>query len=152
MALPDLKPYKYGRKVGNVVGTVLLADATTPVVAVDSTASQVVLGPFDASGLTAYGCQTDFPLMLKLFCSDVVPDSTGEFKVTVSGLLGSTALQRRDNESFGVSWNIRDWASLADADATVTISMYLPMTSVSMNCVCGIATDYIDRKNEGSYA
>lgn len=153
MASPDLKPYQYGRKYGNLVGTSVLADATTPVVAVDNTAPKVVIGPFDATGLkTSYGYHSDYPLLVKLFCDSVNPDTTGNFRVKVSGSLGDAEIQRSNADSFSLTWDVRDWVSLTDADATVTIMPYTPVTSVSMNCVCGLATDYIDRKSEGSYA
>lgn len=151
--MADLKKYEYGRKTLDLVGTVLLADSTTQVFNVSDTTSQVVLGPFDGTDLVDYGYQTDYPLMLKVFCYDITPDSTGEFKLKVQGALGGgTSVRRRDDSDFGLTWQIRDWAGLTDADATVTAQVFPPMTSVSMKVVCGLATDYIDRKSEGSYA
>jgi len=154
MASPDLIPYEYRYREVDVVGTTILADRTTQTVAVDNTAPQVVLGPFDTTSLSGskYGYQTDYPLMMKLFCDTVVTDTTGEFEITVTGSLGSTAARRLNEDKFGLTWNIRDWVSLTDADATVTLTAFPPITSVSMNCTCGIATDYIDRESEGSYA
>jgi len=154
MASPDLIPYEYRYRQVDLVGTTILVDKTTQTVAVDNTASQVVLGPFDTSALSAapYGYHTDYPLMLKLFCDTVVTDTTGEYEIKVTGSLGSTTARRQDDKKFGMTWKIRDWVSLTDADATVTITPFSPLTSVSMNCTCGLATDYIDRKSEGSYA
>lgn len=154
MASPDLIPYEYRYREVDVVGTTILADRTTQTVAVDNTSPQVVLGPFDTTNLSdsTYGYHTDYPLMMKLFCDTVVTDTTGEFEIAVTGSLGSTAARRLNQDKFGMTWNIRDWVSLTDADATVTLTPFPPMTSVSMNCTCGIATDYIDRKSEGSYA
>lgn len=153
MSSPDLKKYEYGRKFSDLVGTVLLADSTTQVFDVSDTTSQVVLGPFDGTGLVDYGYQTDYPLMLKVFCYDITPDSTGDFKIKINGSLGGgTSIRRRDDSDFGLTWQIRDWDKLVGVDATVTAQVFPPMTSVSMKCVCGLATDYIDRASEGSYA
>lgn len=154
MASPDLIKYEYGRKPNELVGSMILADATTQIHPASDSTAAVVIGPFDATGLTGapYGYQTDYPLMLKLYCSSVNPDSTGEFKVTVSGKLGDATCQRESAKDFALTWKIRNWDALTDADATVSIRPYPPVTSVSMNCVCGIATDYVDRDGEGSYA
>lgn len=153
MSSPDLILYEYGRKPSNLVGTKILVDSTTQEFTVSDGTSQVVLGAFDASGLSgaAYGYQTDYPLMLKLFCYDVVPDSTGRFDISVSGKLGDATSYRRGDEDFGMTWEKDNWDALGEADATVSIRKYPPVTSVTLKCVCGIATDYIDRKSEGSY-
>lgn len=154
MASPDLVQYEYKYQKTDIVGTIILADSTTQTVAVDNSTSQVVLGPFDTTGLVngTYGYKSDYPLMLKLFCDTIDADATGEYKLTVSGSLGSTSVKRTNLDSFGMTWNINDWDSLTDADATVSLQAFSPMTSISMNCTCGIATDYIDRNSEGSYA
>jgi len=154
MASPDLIPYRYVYSNVNPEGTLILADSTTQEFSVSNTSPQVVLGPFDASGLqgSPYGYLTNYPLMVKLFCSSVTPDSTGVFKVSASGSLGSAACERRNADSFALTWKVRNWEDLTDADATVTITPRPPVTSVSMTCVCGLATDNIDRDDEGSYA
>jgi len=154
MASPILGPYEYHYRPIDIVGTTILSDKTTQIINVDSTASQKVFGTFDTAPLTSapYGYHSNFPLLMKLFCYDIVTDTTGQFEVSVSGKLGSSVCKRSNEDSFGITWNVRDWASLTNADASVTITPLKPVTSVSMKCVCGLATDYIDRASEGSYA
>ena len=154
MASPDLKIYEYGMKSNDIVGTMMLVDSTTQVYTVSDGTPQTVLGAFDATGLVGgiYGYDSGYPLMLKLFAYDVVPDSTGRYDLKVSGKLGDMTAQRLDDGAFGITWQKRSWVGLTDADATVSVHPLPPMTSVSCKVVCGLATDYIDRASEGSYA
>lgn len=153
MASPDLKMYEYGLKSNDIVGTMILVDSTTQVNTVTDSTSQVVLGAFDATGLVGspYGYDSGYPLMLKLFAYDVVPDTTGVYELRVSGKLGDMTAQRLNDADFGITWQKRSWVGLTDADATVSLHPLPPITSISCKVVCGLATDYIDRDNEGSY-
>ena len=151
MASPSLSPYRYN--VTPSLQTPILADSSTIGVTVDNSATKAVLTRFDASGLQAsfYGYDTTYPLLMKLFCYDIVTDSTGTFQVTVSGQLGGAGAQRLNADNFGLVWKVKNWADILDSDASVTILPYGSITSVSMKCTCGLATDYIDRASEGSY-
>ena len=153
MATPHLIPYRFRLKSNGIVNSVVLADSTTQMFNLSDSTAQVVLGPFDTTGLAEkpYGYSPDFPLMLKLYCTNVKPDTTGRFELNATGLLGDATVWRNDTENFGVTWKIRNWVDFKDADATISVRTYPPMTSVSMNCVCGLSTDAIDRKSEGSY-
>jgi hypothetical protein len=96
---------------------------------------------------------------MKLFCKDVVTDRTGEFVVTVQGSLtglnnpGQVICHRMDSRNFGMTWNLgysagSSWETILNSDATVSVKPLAPMTSVSLNCILGVATDNIDRIEE----
>lgn len=156
MALPNLSNYRYSYRSVDIVGTPLLTNSASPTVIVDQTTSSRALGAFDASGLSAapYNFEPTYPLTVKLFCNTVKMDRTGEFEVSVSGSLGgsNTKCRRSDEKDFALTWKVRDWNLLAGADATVSVKPLSPVTSVSMHCVCGLAPDAIDQKDQGSYA
>jgi hypothetical protein len=151
MASLNLAKYQYNVTASRQ--TTILADSSTIGMTVDSTATQAVLTTFDASSLQGqfYDFGTTIPLMMKLFCYDIVTDSTGAFQISVAGKYGSTSMQRQDTKDFGLTWKVRDWANMTDGNVTVSLLPFSPMTSVSMKCTCGVATDYIDKASEGSY-
>jgi hypothetical protein len=144
---------KYEYNVTAARQTTILADSSTIGMTVDSTATQAVLTTFDASSLQGsfYDFGTASPLMMKLFCYDIITDSTGAFQISVAGKYGSTSMLRQDTKDFGLTWKVRDWSTMTDGNVTVSLLPFSPMTSVSMKCTCGVATDYIDKASEGSY-
>jgi len=150
MALPDLATYRYVYRPVDYAGIPILTDNPTTAVTVTQAATQQVLGPFDASGLAQapYQFTQTSPIMFKLFCYNVVTDKTGEFEVNISGQLGSTKCRRLNEDSFAMTWDLDNWYNLVGADASVSITPFSPMTTVSMKCICGIAPD---SKDSGAY-
>lgn len=153
--MSSLKLYRNHSRPVDIVGTPILTNDPTPILSVDQTTAGVVFAGFDMGQLTSgsYGFNPKYPLLMKLFCSDVETDSTGEFIVRVTGTAatGNPKIHRQDTRNFGLTWDEKGntgWQNIASADATVSVQPLAPMTFVRMNCVLGIATDNVDRPEE----
>ena len=148
--MANLDVYRYIPSQTQIVGTPILTNSPVTQSTVDQTTSRSVLSGFNAADLTQppFNYYPSYPLLMKLFCHDVVPDRTGEFIVTVTGSGGSTTAHRMDNNNFALTWSVPRWDSIANVDTTVSVRPIAPMTSVKFNCICGIATDNIDRPSE----
>jgi len=152
--MASLIDYRYVAAPTLVPGTPILVDSTN-MVTVDQTTAGVVFGGFPGSDLTSapYKYEPRYPLMLKVFCQDVVFDRTGEFEVKVTGPAGSgLTCNRRNENSFALMLNVRDWDMASSMDTTVSVLPRSPMVAVKMNCICGLATDAADRSVDDAVA
>jgi hypothetical protein len=152
--------YHYPRPV-DIKGTPILTTDPTTFVPTDQTTPGVTLAGVDMSVLRdSFGYLTNYPLLMKLFCKDVVTDNTGTFVVSVTGTVvgmsptNKIVVDRQDMRNFAITWSLGQpalgpsWDTISSSDATVTLTPLAPMTTVSMNCLLGIATDNIDRPEE----
>ena len=136
--------------------TPILTTSPATFVPVDQTTTGVVLAGVDLTVLRdSDGYLPSYPLLMKLFCQDVIIDNTGEFilKVTGSVAQGSVVVHRQDLRNFGLTWSLgsptgASWDTIRNSDATVSLTPIAPMTQVKLNCILGIATDNIDRPEE----
>jgi hypothetical protein len=157
----NLEVYRFHLRPIDVVGAPILTTAPASFTAVSNTSPGVVFTGVDMSVLRdSEGFHTSYPLFMKLFCKDVSVDSTGEFIVSVNGSLAGMSsitypsIHRQDDKNFVMAWSLgysgwgRSWDSISSSDATISINPLSPMTSVSMNCILGVATDNINRPDQ----
>ncbi len=101
---------------------------------------------------TSHGYDTSYPLMLKLFCTNVAMTGTvaypnPEFIVNVTGPASCT-VHRIDEKNFSLALKIKDW-NTKSLDTTLSITPIPPLTGVSFNCLAGLAYgDNQDRSPE----
>jgi hypothetical protein len=151
----SLNIYSYLVRPTDRVGTPILTSSTTPVTAIDQDTPGVVFSGVDISQLNAapYNYDTTYPLMVKMFCSEIVTDSTGAFRIKIEGSMAgnTTTFQRQDTENFALTWyqnGLVNWTDITSGDATVSVQSLSSITQISMNCVLGIATNNIDRPEQ----
>jgi hypothetical protein len=153
--MANLELYGYQtRPVDNPTPILVTSPATF--VPVDQTTSGVTLAGVDLTVLRdSDGYLPSYPLLMKLFCKDVIVDNTGEFILSVTGSVaqGSVVVHRQDIRDFGLTWSLghstgSSWDTILNSDATVSLTPIAPMTTVKMNCILGIATNNIDRPEE----
>jgi hypothetical protein len=152
-----LQEYWYVADDKIIAGTPILTPSPVTMLTVDQTTSQCVFSGITGSDLTSapYGYNPPYPLMLKLFCDNVEVDSTGEFKIKIEGPAFKTIefprrnfndldFRRNKEKNFAFTWYVKDWATKANIDATVSVHPYPPITSVSFQCICGLAENNIN--------
>lgn len=132
----------------SVTGCPILTNSATPV-SCASGSDTGVLAISSGSDLTsgAYSYLPQYPLLMKLFFTSVKMDGTvaypyPEYIVRVSGSTTFTC-HRTDEKDFGLSLKIKNWDARC-LDTTVSITPIPPLTSVTMSCLAGIATDTQD--------
>lgn len=94
-----------------------------------------------------YNYLPQYPLLLKLFFTNVILDGTvaypnPQFDVNVSGSTPFSC-QRIDDKNFALSLKVQNWDERC-LDTTVTINPVPPLTQVRMNCLAGLALDTQD--------
>jgi hypothetical protein len=154
--MANLEIFGYHPRPVDIKGTVILTTSPTTFVPVDQTTPGVVLAGADLAVLRdSGGYLPDYPLLMKLFCKDIITDNSGEFVLNVTGSAaqGNIVFHGQDVRNFGITWYLghstgSSWDTIRNSDATVSLLPIAPMTTVKMNCILGIATDNIDRPEE----
>ena len=132
----------------SIAGTPILANSATPVAC--TSASPTVVFTANGADLATdpYDLEPKYPLLLKLFCTEVVMTGTvaypnPEYIVYITGPAGTTC-HRLDEKNFGLTLRVENW-STAVLNTTVTILPLPTLTGVTFNCLAGLALDNMNR-------
>jgi len=135
----------------NVAGCPILVNSASGVSCTSGTPEVVFTATGSDMALAPYNYLPAYPLLLKLFFTNVVMTGTvaypnPEFIVTVTGPKGFTC-HRIDEKDFALAIRIKNWDTMS-LNTTVSINPLPTLTGVSFTCLAGLALDTQDNSAE----
>jgi hypothetical protein len=132
-------------------GCPILVNAAAGVACTESVPGLVFTAAGADMAADPYDYLPEYPLLLKLFFTNVVMSGTiaypsPEFIVNVSGPKVFTE-HRKDEKNFGISIRIKNWDAIS-LNTTVSITVIPPLTGVSLNCLAGLSLDTLGSQSQ----